>query len=306
MQSVQAARVPAAESRCVLCSGSNRRRLFMKRGWTFVRCAGCGLISVRPLPTAEALRAHVEQSYQDSTYAVYAAAEAIRAGIARHRMEIVAPMAPPGPWLEVGCATGALLAAARRAGFNAEGLDVSEFSVARARAEGLIVHHRAVEDFVPMQRYAVVAAFDVIEHLPDPIAFVERVGTWLEPGGLFVLTLPNAASALAVLMGRFWFQYWVPDHVHYFAPTTIGRLLAHGGFERVATRSARKALTLNYAVERLRVSNPRQARLLSVIMPVVPRRLRMRAWPVPVGEMLVTAWRRAAAPARDAPSGRRA
>jgi len=168
----------------------------MKRGWTFVRCAGCGLISVRPLPTAEALRAHVEQSYQDSTYAVYAAAEAIRAGIARHRMEIVAPMAPPGPWLEVGCATGALLAAARRAGFNAEGLDVSAFSVARARAEGLIVHHRAVEDFVPMQRYAVVAAFDVIEHLPDPIAFVERVGTWLEPGGLFVLTLPNAASAL--------------------------------------------------------------------------------------------------------------
>ena len=49
---------------------------------------------------------------------------------------------------------------------------------------------------------------------------------------------------------------------------------------------------LDYAVERLRVSNPRQARLLGAVTPMIPRALRARNWPVTLGEMLVTARRR--------------
>ena len=289
---MQAARAPAAEPRCLLCGASDLRPLFKKRGWTFVRCAECGLVAVRPLPTIEDLRAHHEQSYRDGEYAMYAAAEGIRASIARHRLQVVAPLAPSGPWLEIGCATGAFLLEALRAGFRVEGLDVSSVSLAQARAQGLVVHHCAVEDFVPSQRYGVVVAFDVLEHLPDPVACVERVADWLEPGGLLVLAVPNAASLLATITGRFWFQYWAPYHVHYFTPTTIARLLDRAGFERVATQPARKQITLDYAVERLRVSNPRQARLLGAVTPMIPRALRARSWPVMLGEMLVTARRR--------------
>jgi 2-polyprenyl-3-methyl-5-hydroxy-6-metoxy-1,4-benzoquinol methylase len=280
---------PVSRPGCALCGADDWQRLFRKQGFTFVRCRGCGLVSVAPLPSVDELRAHHEHDYRDGTYAAWAAADDIRTGIARERLATVLPLAPPGPWLEIGCSTGAFLAAARSAGMSAEGLDVSDLPLEQARARGLVVHHSAVEDFVPPRRYGMLLAFDVIEHLPDPLAFVRRVTPWLSPRGVLVLTLPNAASPVATLMRRFWFQYVAPDHLHYFTPATITRLLARAQLEPVRISPVRKPLTLDYTLWRLGVTNPGQARLLAPLMRLVPARLRARVFHAPLGEMVVVA-----------------
>jgi 2-polyprenyl-3-methyl-5-hydroxy-6-metoxy-1,4-benzoquinol methylase len=275
-------------TRCVLCGGGERSPRFAKQGWTFVECA-CGLLSLDPLPTAAALAAHHEASYRDGGYADFAAAAAVRDTIARARLERLRPLASSGRWLDVGCSTGAFVAAATAAGVAAEGLEVSATAVDAARARGLAVHHGTVDEFVPAARFAVVTAFDVIEHLPDPLAFVRRVRAWLEPHGLLALTLPNMASIAARAMGRRWFYYAAPDHVHYFTPSTIRRLLEAAGFASIAVHGATKPLTLEYATEQLERLAPGLAPAARALEWVMPGPLRRRPVPLPIGEMLVTA-----------------
>src|SRR5262245_1430889 len=186
---------------CVLCGGP-QRLVFRKRGWDFVRCGACGLVSLAPLPTLAALDAHYDTSYTSGTYGtVFAAAEAVRTAIARRRLEMVRSTLPPGRWLDVGASTGSFVALAAAAGMAAEGIELNATAVAQARARGLAVHRTRVETFAPPQRYAAVTAFDVTEHLLDPGDFVRRVATWLEPAGVLALTVPNVASLAARLLG---------------------------------------------------------------------------------------------------------
>ena len=274
---------------CLLCGARAATPLFEKSGWRFVACPGCGLVSLDPLPTPEALAAHHETSYRDGGYAGFAAADAVRAAIAEDRLARLRPLAPTGRWLDVGCSTGAFVAAATRAGLAAEGLELSSLAVETARSRGLVVHHGAVEDFTPAAPLAVVTAFDVIEHLPDPIGFARRVRAWLQSGRLLGLTLPNIVSVAARTMGRHWFYYAAPDHVHYFMPATIRRCLETAGFAAVTVHRATKPLTLDYATEQLARMTPALAPLARAVQTLTPRALRRHLWPLPIGEMLVTA-----------------
>jgi hypothetical protein len=116
-----------------------------------------------------------------------------------------------------------------------------------------------------------------------------RAASWLLPGGLLVLTLPDARSWTATAMGRHWFYYAAPDHVHYFTPATIRRCLADAGFTDVTVHAATKPLTLDYATEQLARMTPALAPLAKTVQSLTPRRLRAHLWPLPIGEMLVTA-----------------
>jgi SAM-dependent methyltransferase len=279
----------AEAARCTLCQGREHRPLFTKRGWTFIRCTSCGLVSVAPLPTPEALREHHELSYARGPYAVYAAAADVREAIARHRLHLLRPLAPPGAWLEVGCGTGSFLREATAAGVEIEGVELVAGAVARARATGLVVHHAAIEDFEPPRSYSTVIAFDVMEHLLDPTAFARRARTWMHAGGLLAVTVPDCRSMPARVLGRRWFQYWPPDHLYYFTASTIRRLLEAAHFSVVRTRALPKPLRLDYAAQRLARTNPRQGGLVAALIVLLPRALRTRSWHVPVGEMLVLA-----------------
>jgi 2-polyprenyl-3-methyl-5-hydroxy-6-metoxy-1,4-benzoquinol methylase len=276
----------AGDAACVVCGDTRWTRRFTKDGWRFARCGGCGLTSLQPLPTPADLARHHEASYRDGRYATFARAENARAAVAAHRFTLVRPLAPAGSWLDLGCSTGTFLAVLAAAGIPAEGVEVSSAAAGEARARGCTVHAGSVETFEPARRFAAVTAFDVVEHVPDPAALLARVASWLLPGGVLALTLPDARSWTATAMGRHWFYYTAPDHVHYFTPPTITRLLARAGFTDVHVRPTRKPLPLDYAAEQLRHLVPPLAPLARALEWIAPAG---RAIPLPLGEMLVTA-----------------
>jgi hypothetical protein len=152
-----------------------------------------------------------------------------------------------------------------------------------------VVHHAAIEDFDAPRSYSTVIAFDVLEHLRDPMAFARRARSWMPAGGLLAVTVPDCRSLIARGLGRRWFQYWPPDHLYYFTPKNIRRLLASAQFSDVQTRPLPKPLRLDYAVRRLSGTNPRQGRIVAAMIAPLPRAIRTRWWTVPVGEMLVVA-----------------
>ncbi len=200
----------------------------------------------------------------------------------------------PGRLLDIGCWTGSLLVAAARRGWAAEGIEPSKWAMERATERGCAVHHGTIDQVaIEPRAYRAVVACDVIEHLVDPLGFVVRLSGALEDGGLVVLTLPDAGSRLARLLGRRWWSV-LPMHVQYFTRRSIGELLRRGGFEVLAVRTHPKAFSMGYYGDRLAAFVPVAGRAVAAAIRAVGQADRMVA-PDLRDRMVVTA-RRSAAP----------
>ena len=103
---------------------------------------------------------------------------------------------------------------------------------------------------------------DVIEHLPDPGAALDRVHALLRPGGVLALMLPDSGSALARAMGRRWWSV-IPTHVQYFTRPSLFTLLRRRGYEPLHAATAPKAFTVSYYLGRIGGYSPPLARALT-------------------------------------------
>ncbi len=295
------ARVGRERTACVLCGSCESRVRFVKLERRFLTCRHCGLVWIDPMPSPEVLAAYYESAYE-GRYARFAEAKEIRRWIAEHRMaricEVEGHDTGSARWLDVGCATGDFVEAAVAAGASAEGIDAARGAVDAARARGLVVHQARVEDFHPELPYAVITAFDLIEHLLDPRAFVRRLFGWLAPGGRLALTLPDVRSVFPrLLMRRHWFYYWPDEHLFYFDPKTITRLLQEEGFAVERVCRAYKPLTLAYSARNLGAFNATLGGIARALVGVLPASLRGRPIPTYLGEMMVVARRSSGDPA---------
>jgi len=274
---------------CAACGGACFHPRFAKHGYRFVGCDGCSLVRLDPLPDQDALTAFYDESYRSGIYATFASADAVRMATAAARIAAVLPLAPPGPWLDVGCSTGSSLRAAAAHGLDAEGIELSQAAVDTARAAGLRVERVAAEDFRPPRAYACVTAFDLLEHLLEPGALLARVRSWLVPGGCVAVSVPDTRSAAARLMGRHWYFYAPPVHVQYFDRASLGRLLARHGLRATRIVPAPKVITLDYAVSVLAGFDRRLHRIARALTAPLPRALRGRLLALPVGEIMALA-----------------
>ena len=273
----------------MLCGTEGARRLFEKSGREVVRCPACRLEWSNPMPTAAELDAYYAQSYADGTYSFFAEAQEVRRLIAQHRLDAIRDFVRPGSWLDVGASSGDFVEVASAA-HDIEGLELSQQAVADARSRGLRMHCGSVTDFAPSEKYATLTAFDVLEHMREPREFVRGLRGWIRDEGRLVLTLPDVSSFYARwLMGRFWFFYMPNEHLYYYSPATVKRLLEEEGFAVTEVRSSHKMLTPRYAAANLRNFNALLGRVAQALVGVLPGSLAGRPIPMYVGEMMVFA-----------------
>jgi 2-polyprenyl-3-methyl-5-hydroxy-6-metoxy-1,4-benzoquinol methylase len=188
-----------------------------------VRCRDCGL-GMLPM----ALRGDTTSAYVDAEDPAYIeqADERIRNA---HRLLSLVPSG--GRLLDVGCACGFLLVAARERGFIVQGVEPSAWAANYARRQfALDVWQGALED-APLEAvsYAVVVLADAIEHLTNPRQVVAKLHRLLAPGGRLVILTPDLGSRVARLAGAQWWGL-LDDHYHYFDRRTLRRLLEAEGF----------------------------------------------------------------------------
>ena len=137
----------------------------------------------------------------------------------------------PGRLLDIGSGRGRFLAAAKAAGWNATGIEFEEGLAAMSRDRyGVEV---VVGDAVTADvegPFEVVTLWHVLEHLPDPLASLERSHELLGPGGRLIVSVPNNDSWQARAGGDDWLHLDIPRHIYHFTPGSLSRLVERAGF----------------------------------------------------------------------------
>lgn len=213
-----------------------------------LRCRCCSHMQVEHPPPAELL----EASYGEAASADYVEEEAGQRVTARRALARIARNTSPGHLLDVGCWTGFLLSEAVRAGWRATGLEPSQYASSFAREQlGLEVRRTDLfaAELQPGSYRAVVLA-DVIEHLLEPAAALDRIATLLDDRGVLYLELPDAGSRLARLLGHRWWSV-IPTHLQYFTRRSLATLLRRCGWEIRELSTAPKSFTFAYYLGRL-------------------------------------------------------
>lgn len=154
----------------------------------------------------------------------------------------------PGRLLDVGCAFGWALDAARERGFTTAGVEISEYAARRAAQRHEI--RRDIRDFDDAS-FDVVTLVDVIEHIRDPLSLLSETHRVLKPGGIALLTTPDLSSLSARVL-RGWWPYVIPEHLVYFSRDTLSRALRMAGFEPVSIGPIKKSLRGEYVASILR------------------------------------------------------
>lgn len=214
-----------------------------------LRCAGCGVIFLDPQPGPDDIAAMYSHDYFEGGdfRCGHAGSYFDRDGLAslvdHGLLGRIHDAKPSGSFLEVGCAGGAFLDAARSLGYEVRGVEYSAEMAAFARktfrldvAEGDLLDAK-----FPAGSFDVLFMGDVLEHLPDPVRSLTEAARILKPGGLLAVLCPLQTNTIFSRLGFIAYAaigkkarvHLPPYHLFEYRSKSMANLMRRCGF-RVA------------------------------------------------------------------------
>jgi SAM-dependent methyltransferase len=226
--SATASALPRAAPACVSCGSATRHlgplpdsNLFAGRslpdllpGGHLYRCRNCQLGFRHPRLPKERLDA----LYAAGSEASWSWDAAARADWRLAAQALHDYAGRPARVLDIGCFDGAFLASLGP-DVDKHGVEIMPAAAEIARGRGVNIVARDFEELASSsgRRYDAVTAFDVIEHVENPLAFLELVAGVVRPGGLVVVSTGNLdAWSWALMRSRYWYCA-IPEHISFLS-----------------------------------------------------------------------------------------
>ena len=220
---------------CPVCGKNEATELFRKEGSTFVQCREDKLVYVNPQPDREELQG----VYDTYGREIFVLPESIAStGDYPNYRRRFQDFRRTNRLLEIGAAAGGFLFLCRNDGWDTYGVELSGPSSQFAREkQGLNVTTGIIHDAgYPNDFFDIVVAWQTLEHVPNPREVVKEVWRILRPGGFFVLSVPRW-NGLSIRLLKERYRYVGRDHLFYFSPRNMERMLGDVGFSKVSTKT---------------------------------------------------------------------
>ncbi|QQO08409.1 methyltransferase domain-containing protein [Breznakiella homolactica] len=236
---------------------------------TYRRCAECGMVyMLRAYPSSihygedyffEDYRRQYGKTYlEDFPNLVEAGKKRIsRIRALASRSNTPDDSGGPPRLLDIGCAYGPFLEAARSEGFSCVGIDPSESAVRYVREKLTIAAYRGffpefrLPDFEIGDGFDVVSLWYVIEHFTDPGFILHEISRLLKPGGILACSTPSFSGISGRTKPEEFLRRSPEDHWTIWEPEKTGNILKKQGF------SLEKIVTTGHHPERFPVIGPR-------------------------------------------------
>lgn len=200
-----------------------------------VRCRSCGLVFFHPPMTPEEEKHFYEEEYGEIfSKEKDATPEDLfqqRLPEAQDYYSLVKDhLLPTDDCLELGCASGYFLHFIREKVGSVTGYE--PFLPFQKMLADLNIPMIENPDTVENERFDRIFMFFLLEHLTQPIPYLENVRRILRPGGSLFVIVPNLEDALLSLYKIEGFRkfYFTLAHPYYYSKETLGRLLTKAGF----------------------------------------------------------------------------
>jgi SAM-dependent methyltransferase len=253
-QSEQELRMLAADlksehSACLVCGGTewfpvregcDLCRPEYKKSFTLTRCSSCGQVSQNPIPDDRELDAAYSVStdyvcyrpaWKESGWPVW---KIFRSWTTSRRVARLKQHGTGHELLEVGCGAGDFMAAAHHAGWKVSAVEYNSIMAEMVRGEfGFDIRVGELAfGLWDDGHFDVVAFWNVLEHLQDPLRELLIAAHYLRPGGRVLLNIPSRQAAeQGQLFGQYWALLDLPRHIHFFDRATLSRLCEKAGLD---------------------------------------------------------------------------
>ena len=229
---------------CPLC-GSGRVEIYWNHVWTapgkkVCCCGNCSLFFIHPPLTAQE-----EQSYYKD-YSCHLQRRAVegsktveetflkRSESGQYRIDILKDyLLDASSILEIGGGCGNFIADIRKAGFGGEAVLVElcwehlEFAIKKLGIKGF----SALED-LKSGPFSAICMFHVLEHILEPVPFLNKCRDLLDEGGCLVIEVPSSSDPLLSIYDCDSYKdfYFQPMHHYVYSEKTLGVLAGLAGF----------------------------------------------------------------------------
>lgn len=212
---------------CLLCESPELVALPGYEKYYLVKCRNCSFVFSRGIPSASELTKHYEG---------YLRAGSISPITIKRYEELIETFekyAPGRNILDIGCGDGYFLEVAKKRGWNTYGTEFTTEAVEICRTKGIHMHQGILSPADFNIRFDIITSFEVIEHINNPKQEIRNIHSLLSASGLFYFTTPNFNSLSKTILKDKWNVIEYPEHLSYYTPATIHRLLKTFSFKKI-------------------------------------------------------------------------
>lgn len=231
---------------CPVCDSPDKSTFLTKDWFTFAKCNQCSMVYLNPRLTLQATYDFYNSTwnaiYNEQKFDTVSEHTQLDDEINRGNLQLIldARGGKRGELLEIGFANGFFLHAAKAAGFNVHGLELNEPNYKKVRAElGPTIQN--VDIFsakLPASSFDVIYMRDVFEHVPEPKAMLRELNRIARPGCILYIEVPNIEGLIYELVRERHVCIFGFEHLNYWSPATLRRVLETTGFAVRDTRFA--------------------------------------------------------------------
>ena len=196
--------------------------------------------------------ADIENIYSEVEDPIYLANKESRYKTFQESLAQISPYLPDkeGNLIEVGSYCGIFLDTFQKKypGWDYIGVEPSKWASEYARSQ-LNINTRTgtlednIKELTP--DYDIAVAWDVLEHLKDPLAFLLQINSLIKIKGIFCFSTLDIDNWLPKIMGRHW-PWLMEMHLFYYKSYTTEQLLGKAGFKIIESEKYRHYVSIHY------------------------------------------------------------